>query len=374
MVMADQPQFRRADTGQREPFEAEVDGDEIPAPAGRCLTVRLVTLPDGTRLRQHRPVPGQYRSLGYERLDNEVLAGRQLSDITEGAGCPPEVSRFYGDNDDTAPDAPFALFEEYHGVPLSEAEFIGEERTQFQASLLRGVCWLAAAGISHRALNPDTVWWDGDSGRVQITDFSLSTVFGAPRTPVAGQEAWVPRDLREATFASGPVGERDDIWAAGRLIYHVRNNGAPLSKEGLARGGLDELLENVFKPPVMRPTASELLHRLGENSPAPSWSGESAEWRRDRELFLRERGRLHPGARDPDDFCADLGNRPGPARPGGPAYPGSPGSPGAPAEAPPPRPPATPPAAAPGNTESWPVSGGNSEQRRWPPRRRHGAK
>jgi serine/threonine protein kinase len=374
--MADVPQFRRAITGERKPFEAEVSESEI-LPAGRHLTARWVKLADSTWLRQHQPVRGRYRPQGYDRLDNEILAGRQLCDITDGRGCPPEVSQFYGDDDDTAVDDPFALFEPYRGAPLSDVgdNLIDEERTEFRASLLRGLCWLAAAGIAHRALNLETVWWDGQ--RAQITDFSLSTVFGVPRTPVPGAEAWVPKDLRESTFKGGPVGERDDIWAAGRLIFHVWNGGAPLrGPEDLAHGGLDELLRGVFGPPGTRPPASELLRRLGETSPAYSWSAKSMEWRRERELFLRERRRLHPGVSDPPDFYADLGN---PGDPGDPA--GTVPAPGRDHAAPPPPAPAAEvpdagagPATATESTESWPSTPDNDTPRRWSLRRRQGEK
>lgn len=314
--MAD-PQFRPAATGEREPFEAEADETEIP-PAGRYLTARWMVLADGTRLRQHRPVRGQHRSRGFERLDNEILAGRQLYEVTGGRGCPPEVSQFYGDDDDTAGTEPFALFQAYRGAPLSE---VGDsldrmEQEQFHVSLLRGLCWLAAAGIAHRALNPDTVWWDGE--RAQITDFSLSAVFGAPRTPVPGEDAWVAREQREGTFAGGWIGERDDIWAAGLLIGYVRNNGVQLyRKSDLGTHGLAEKLQGVFEAADIRPPASELLRRLGMPSPAPGWTASSREWRMDRESFLEERRRLHPGGTDPKNFNADIGVLAGPGGPPG---------------------------------------------------------
>jgi serine/threonine protein kinase len=360
--MPDQPQFRRALDGEREPFEAEVDETEVPAPPGRHLTAHWVVLANGARLRQHRPARGQYRSQGYDRLDSEILAGRQLCDVT-GRGCPPEVSQFFGDDDGTAAaDEPFTLFEPYRGAPLSETELINEERPQFQVSLLRGLCWLAAAGIAHRALNPETVWWDGERRQAQITDFSLSLVFGAPRTPLPGQEAWIPRDQREITFKAGPVGERDDVWAAARLIFHVWNDGAPVrSRADLAHGGLDELLGDAFGAPDTRPPASELLRRLGETNPAPSWSSKSAEWRRERELFLKERKRLHRGVSDSLDFYADLGGSSNPAS----SY-----------HVPAAEVPAagTQSAGAVGSADPWSSTGRNDASRRWPSRRRQGEK
>ena len=112
-------------------------------------------------------------------LDNETLAGLRLRRVTGTADYPPELSRLHGYEAESAD--PYALLEPYRGEPLTVTgqHLLGSEERQFQVSLLTGLCWLAAAGIAHRGLAPTAVHWDGR--HAQITDFSKSTMVGAPR-------------------------------------------------------------------------------------------------------------------------------------------------------------------------------------------------
>jgi serine/threonine protein kinase len=318
-------QFRRV-TGEQVEAEAQVDDTEFPA--GEFLMARKVWLEDGPELRQHRPASGSQRRDGYDRLDNEILAGRRLFEVAPWGGYPPEVARLYGDEATSAD--PYALFEPYRGQPLREVGtfIIDDEFDAFQVSLLTGLCWLAAAGIAHRAINLDTVLWDSQRRRVQITDFSRSTVFGVPRTPVTGSPDWVPKEQRPGTFY-GTVGPRDDIWAAGRLIFFVRNQGEDLTDRGqLTDSGLDGLFHGMFDPvlgpPEARPTAWDLLEDgLKRRNPVPRAARGSARLIAGREHFLEARQRKHPGAPEPPEFNEDIdwtgdpgGTRPPPGNEG----------------------------------------------------------
>jgi len=320
--MTDKLQFRRV-TG--EPAEAEVRTDDVEFPAGECLLARRVWLEDDTELRQHRVVPGPMRSVGYDRLDNEIIAGRLLYEVSGWGGYPPEVACLYGD--EAASADPYALFEPYQGEQLSQVgtHLLTEEQEAFEVSLLTGLCWLAAAGIAHRALSPDTVLWDSQRRRMQITDFSRSTVFGAPREAITGSPHWVAREARPGSFG-GVVSERDDIWAAGRLIFFVRSQGETLAGRGqLAETGLSELLDGVFGPPEGRPTASELLvDRMRQPDPVPPGAGSHAELKAElkeaRRRFWEARQRKHPGAVIPEEAAEDgyppPGQRPADPPPG----------------------------------------------------------
>ena len=323
--MADKLQFRRV-TGEQVEAEARVDDTEFSA--GQYLMARWVWLEDGTELRQHRVANAlqrldgddRQRREGYDRLDNEILTGRRLYEVAGWGTYPPEVACLYGDEATSAD--PYTLFEGYHGEPLSEVgtHLLDEEFQEFLVSLLTGLCWLAGAGIAHRAINPDTVLWDSQRRRAQITDFSHSTVFGTPRTPVTGSSSWVAKEQRPGE-AFGTVGERDDIWAAGRLIFYVRNQGEELVvRNQLADGGLDELLDGVFGPPQGRPTASELLvDRLGRRNPVPRGAGGSTWLQEGRRRFLEARARKHPGVPLPPGFYA--GDEPSGPQAGGGAGP-----------------------------------------------------
>lgn len=362
--MADKLQFRRV-SGEQMDVEARVDDTEMRL--GECRTARWVWLDDGTELRQHRVAnalhrmerDGQRRD-GYDQLDNEILAGRRLYDTVVSEDYPQEVACLYGDEATSAD--PYALFERYHGDPLSQvgAYLLDDEFQDFVASLLTGLCWVAAAGIAHRAINPDTVLWDSQRRKAQITDFSLCTVFAVPRTPVTGSASWVPMEQRPG-YAYGMVGDRDDIWAAGKLIFYVRNQGTDLAHRGqLADSGLHELLDGVFGPPEDRPSASDLLvDRLGRRNPAPGATRRDVLLQAGRERFLRERERKHPGAFVPAQLYAGTGDGDRSAAAAGPAT-------AANAEAPEPFPPPEAPGApgAPGASDPSPASG-RTRRFRW---------
>jgi serine/threonine protein kinase len=206
-----------------------------------------------TRLSQVRPLAGPQRDIGYEHLDNEILAGRRLHKVARLTEHASAVSFLYGD--EAASENPYALLRPYRGEPLHTAvgQMFEDELQAFEVGLLTGLCWLAAAGVAHRGLSPATVRWDSHDHQVQITDFSQCTVFGVPRK------------------AGGLVTNRDDMHAAGQLIYYLRSQGDDRRPGAgkLAELGLTDL-EPLFGPPEARPTASEwLASHLGKANPVP---------------------------------------------------------------------------------------------------------
>ncbi len=290
---------------------AEAELDETPLPAGEFLVARPVSLAgDERKMRQHRAAGGRHREEGFERLDNEIMVGRRLTEAAGRSGYPAEVARLCGDDADG--NDPYALFEEYRSKPLREAwkSMKETELKAFSASMLRGLCWLAAVGVAHRGIGPDTVWWDGR--RALITDFSTSMVFGPARTPVRGFPAWVPEEQRQGT-ASGWTGPRDDSWAAAQLIFYAHTKGQECDSPGqLASSGLDEPLVKAlawaFGPLAARPTASELLAYLGGHDPSPSGYTGGASLLKGRDKFLAARRLKHRKAPvpEPPDLNEDL--------------------------------------------------------------------
>ena len=283
-------------------------------PAGEFLMARKIWLDGDFELRQHRVAESAKRrsghgmfgpDSGYDRLDNEILAGRRLWEVAYWGSYPAEVTRMLGDEAVSAD--PCALFEPYRGTPVREVagQFLDHEREGFLVSLLTGLSWIAAAGIAHRGISPDTVLWDNASQSVQITDFSRSTVFGVPRTAVKGTADWIAREQRSGS-CYGRVGPADDVWAAGKLIFFVSNQGQPLlDRSQLARHGLAELLNPVLGPPEGRPTASDLLAQRDISAPR---SPDDASGLRDgRSHFLDARDRRHPGMVRPEGINDDIG-------------------------------------------------------------------
>ena len=316
----------RTVTGEVVRTMASVGPDEPAAP--ECLAARRVRLADGTELRQVRVTgTGTARRVGYERLDNEILAGIRLHEATETVGYPAEVSRLYGYDATSA--EPFALLEPYRGEPLTVAGqyLLSPEQHQFQVSLLTGLCWLAAAGIAHRGIAPSTVRWD--SRQTQVTDFSLATVIGAPRE-VIGTPPWAAREQRPGT-ASGSVSAQDDIWAAGRLIFNVSTHEELTDRSQIeSRPALRNLLADVFGPPEHRPTARDLLRRLNEDCPAPRALDSHSWLDAGRRSFYAMRASKHPDMiAAPEDGDGQgpghHGDSAGPGHPGDSAGPGRPG-------------------------------------------------
>jgi serine/threonine protein kinase len=351
--------FRRATTGYV--TEAEAEAEDAQFRAGEYLMGRLVKLDDGTVLRQHRVPAGDARGpgMGYDRLDSEIYAGRMLHQAVGWLDYPAELACLYGDSEvdvesgggGAASADPYSLIEPYRGEPLTEAiVYLDHEDTElFTDSLLSALCWLAAAGIAHRALGPDTVRWDAGRRQVQVTDFSRSAIFGSDRTSVTGPAEWIAPESRPGR-RYGAVGPQDDMWAAGRLIFFVQHQGAPpRERRELAGTGLDALLG----PPEGRPAASAALHARGRQDPATG-SGHGRTWLADgRGRFLQLRDGKHHGALVPPEFLADISWPASPTRasasgpvPGGPASPppwalgapGMPETPGPPASYPPPAP------------------------------------
>jgi len=226
---------------------------------------------DGTEVLQVR-LSGAQVTLGYERLDNEILAGFRLDRLarrTDTACYPPHVSRLHGYDADST--EPFALLLPYCGEPVGtlERRLLPREQLRFQVGLLKGLRWIAAAGIAHRGISPSTVRWDAGSQQVQICDFSLATAVGAPRT-VVGTPPWAALEQQRSRQCRGQVTERDDVWAAGRLIYYVRTGEVPTGPGQLAAfPDLEELLDGVFGPPDKRPTALDLLNAMHAEDPLP---------------------------------------------------------------------------------------------------------
>jgi cellulose biosynthesis protein BcsQ len=304
--------FRRV-TGEQAEAEMRVDSTEFPA--GEFLVTRRVWLGDGTELRQHRVAKGSSRSTGYDRLDNEILTGRRLYEIARWNDYPAELARLYGDEASSAD--PYALLESYRGEPLREVatHLMDYEQEAFFVSLLTGLCWLAAAGIAHCALNPHTVLWDSQRRQAQITDFSQSAVFGAPREAIE-PPGWVAREHRRGSVM-GKVSDRDDIWAAGRLLFYVRSRGEELTdRSQLAASGLTDVLDGVFGPPEGRPTARELLvERMGLPSPVRRGIDGTAWLEEGRRRFWEERERKYPGAALPQEAGEDSRRPDGPTPP-----------------------------------------------------------
>lgn len=276
--------------------KAVPDGDDA-RPATPLLRARRLRLerPEGTMaVRQVRPRPDAATAgEAYEALDNEILAGLRLSRFAAGGAYPLEFSELVGFDADAA--EPYALLKPYRGVAVAEiaGKLLLRERRRFQVSMVSALRLLSAAGVVHRGISPLTVKWDGQS--VQIVDFGVATIPGAPRR-VAGAPPWWAPEQRPGR-AVGDVTDNDDVWAVGRLIHYVITGTELDDVRRLAEvPELAVLLEGIFGPPENRPTPRTLLRRLDAVDPVPRGLGGDPEFEHGRGEFFRHRKRKHPGA------------------------------------------------------------------------------
>jgi hypothetical protein len=197
-------------------------------------------------------------------LENEVRAGLRVAARFSGL-YPTELRRLIGYNLERA--APFVLVEGWRGQPV--ADLAGRldlsEQLAFELSLFRGLQLLAEAGVVHGGLSATTVYWDGTD--VHIGHFDRSAIVGDARVaqPDLG---WAAPEQRNGT---GLVTLRDDTWAAGLLVLQVVTGRVPTAAELSGRGAaLQNLLAGVFSPAAEdRPSAAEMLQRLGEAAAEP---------------------------------------------------------------------------------------------------------
>jgi hypothetical protein len=232
-------------------------GDPVPVTGG-LLPARYVTQPDGATLVQ-KWVPeelGRLRPDAYDRLDAEIRACAALGQRYGGPRYPAELPQLVGYNVDVA--EPFVLLQPYLGDPVPERRMEWEVLREFAAGLLRALQHTAEAGVVHGAIGPKTVRWNGTS--VQLVDFERAQALGERRRPGGTS----PERSPEQIGGLGTVDPRDDVWAAGLLIWQLSLG--PNTEGVQAPAKVQTLLDRVFAPTAIdRPTAGEVLMRVDRN-------------------------------------------------------------------------------------------------------------
>lgn len=207
--------------------------------------------------------------LGYGRLENEIRIGLRLLRRFGDLSYPPEFTRIVGYDIDA--EDPFVLFAVYEGTPLAQVagRLSLDEQHDLQIGLLRAVRIMEQLGLVHRDITPFTTRWNGAS--VQLGDFRLAVPAGTPRSSV-GSAPWACPEQRRGV---GTTDTRDDVWSAGRVLYHVTTAHPPelLDRQtDLADAGpaLRQVLADVFAArEESRPRPGRLLERLRVHDPWP---------------------------------------------------------------------------------------------------------
>ncbi|WP_432993296.1 hypothetical protein [Dactylosporangium sp. CA-233914] len=192
----------------------------------------------------------------------EVNAGRLLGDLA-GTAYPAQLCRVV-EHDLTGPDP--HVTSTYRGVPVAgqPGAPLPETLLRIFADLLIAIQTLAKAGLTHGAIQPEFVLWDGT--HAQLVNLGEAVAVGEPAR-AAAEPAWQPPPgpdgLRLAT-------EANDVYQAGMVIFCIALQRGPDTaaavRAELALGGgsaLSALLEGVFADdPQQRPDAHQLLRRV----------------------------------------------------------------------------------------------------------------
>ncbi|MFD0579412.1 TRAFAC clade GTPase domain-containing protein [Dactylosporangium darangshiense] len=151
------------------------------------------------------------------------------------------------------------------GVPLSGqlTRLLNEDIDQVLVDVLTALARLAAVGVTHRAVGPDVIFWDGH--HAHLAGLGLAALTGEPREPV-GKAPWSSPEQRAG---EGVIDPRDDVWSTavllGRMISGVPDDHPRPAHLGHRYGAL---LGDMLEPlAARRPTAVEVLARLSVRAP-----------------------------------------------------------------------------------------------------------
>ncbi|MGI5239554.1 hypothetical protein [Dactylosporangium sp. CA-139066] len=163
----------------------------------------------------------------------------------------------------------------YRGTPVAAQPGAPAPETLLTifSDLLVAIRTLAKAGLTHGAILPEFVLWDG--AHAQLVNLGEAVAVGEPAR-AALDPLWLP--------PAGPEGlrlaaEAHDVYQAGMVVYCIALQSGPASaadvRAELARGGgsaLSALLDGVFADdPRERPDPHRLLRRIEEARYEPVW-------------------------------------------------------------------------------------------------------
>jgi len=182
---------------------------------------------------------------------------------------PLELARLLGYDMDR--DEPCVLTAEY-GMALGQLgrKLSPDDLRAFAGSLARGLHLLERLGVTHGRLSPAAIRWDQGTKLVQLTRFEFGSRTGDPRAALP-----YPWASPEQALGEGLASPKGDIFSAGCAILSLTARGLVRGPDGLPDPAatdlpwLPGLLAGVFGPEGQRPSAAQLLARLGRSDLPP---------------------------------------------------------------------------------------------------------
>ncbi|WP_314174753.1 protein kinase family protein [Streptomyces winkii] len=250
---------------------------ELHIPARGPLTLRHAVVGEDRPVIQYRlPLSARKDQRAREALEREAGAALSIEREYGAERYRALFTRFAGHNLDAA--EPFVL---YAATSAPGAEPLSRFAGRLSVEQLRAVMaqltlvtrLLEHVGFVHRALTPQTVWWDGK--KVRVAEPYAAIPAGVPREPY-GQAPWSSPEQRSGTGAADP---RDDLWSVAQLTYFLVA-GRPAEGTG-PPPDLDSYRQlaafrdsGVFAPRAdQRPDAAQVLRLLNRPDPLAGASG-----------------------------------------------------------------------------------------------------
>ena len=203
------------------------------------------------------------------------------------------IVRLYDHGEDG--ETPFLVMELVEGANLAEAarerSFSWPDVVEIAVPVATALSYAHARGIVHRDLTPGNVLIESATGRVVVSDFGLARI-ARSATSVTTQgmllgtpEYWSPEQARGADSETAT-----DLYALGCLLFWLLSGRTPFEGDDRLAVGLRRAHEEapslatrvpdapedavrlvdalLARDPAERPTADEVLARLGAEAPA----------------------------------------------------------------------------------------------------------
>ncbi|MGD0153054.1 MAG: serine/threonine-protein kinase [Thermacetogeniaceae bacterium] len=165
----------------------------------------------------------------YERFRREIAIGKLLNH--------PDVPAALSFSEGNPPYPPYLVLKYMEGEALitiikEKGRFPVDEAVEMVSNLLEVLHYCHQQGVYHRDIKPENLLLSAN-GRLQIIDFGIAVMEGAPRVTWRGFSGLMgtPEYMAPEQIKGERGGARSDIYAVGCLLYHLLAGHPPFTSD-----------------------------------------------------------------------------------------------------------------------------------------------